>query len=682
MKEKSLRKILALALVLAMALSLSTTAFATNSYSVTPPDSNVTSITITGAEVKSCTRSQETFNPTLGSVRYTYTVVLAGTTLDNAEMNVNIQAPSGNVVSPSGCPNYPPQGVAIINGTARNDYPVTLESGVGTVTANVYKQLSVTHYGYLDEYVFNFVKETMNDTLSAAGLTMRFGDPAYPSTAPECYMAFGTTSPYSVGYTGPLTGYYPDVLAFYVTSGASSITAMNGGDAVHFVEYDSLGNITRDASTPSSAALKAGTYTLKIMQAGDLTITTSIGTATLRFSAPSSPAADTSDSKPQGIDGYLIGMSQYANNGSWGSISDATNSLSDTTKLKGVSGSNTSGYSLGSLGGYVQYDFSSNPIRNLSTNPYGVDFIIYGNAFNGNPEAAAVQVYGQTSDGQFGWYELAGSRYYAADTVRNQTVVYTLDSSGVNAGVGANQSAAEAALTQFRAATGWFPAYDSMSHAATSGVSNPLTNDHISFYSSNKIVFNHVTSIADSDLNIDYAFGYADVTPNPSSSDGAYGVAVNPYTPFSSTKKGGDGFDLSWAVDIVTGEPVSVDNVTKIRIYSAVLHDTGIFGETSPEILYVYKASQGETPAEVGTTADPTVKSGRTTLILTNGGLYQNAPKTFTVTSSAANIYVNGELTESGTAFDFSNITATKLVQIIVQDGTKAPFITWLKINP
>ncbi len=35
----------------------------------------------------------------------------------------------------------------------------------------------------------------------------------------------------------------------------------------------------------------------------------------------------------------------------------------------------------------------------MKKNPYGVDFVIYGNAFNGNPEAGAVQVSG-------GWHNM------------------------------------------------------------------------------------------------------------------------------------------------------------------------------------------------------------------------------------------------------------------------------------
>ena len=99
--------------------------------------------------------------------------------------------------------------------------------------------------------------------------------------------------------------------------------------------------------------------------------------------------------------------------------------------------------------------------------------MVYGNAFNGNPEAAAVQVYAQeilTDDGNgnvtygpYKWYELAGSMYYSDSAVRNTTVSYTLlkaaddadeetkNNDGVYAAIG------NAASTKFSAATTWFP---------------------------------------------------------------------------------------------------------------------------------------------------------------------------------------------------------------------------------
>ena len=72
---------------------------------------------------------------------------------------------------------------------------------------------------------------------------------------------------------------------------------------------------------------------------------------------------------------------------------------------------------MGAAGGYVDYDFR---VSNKSTNPYGVDFIVYGNAFNGNPEVGAVKVFGyKTADETKGeWYDLAGSLYYDTAVTR------------------------------------------------------------------------------------------------------------------------------------------------------------------------------------------------------------------------------------------------------------------------
>ncbi len=75
------------------------------------------------------------------------------------------------------------------------------------------------------------------------------------------------------------------------------------------------------------------------------------------------------------------------------------------------------------------------------------------------------------------------------------------------------------------------------------------------------------------------------MTPVPSVKDG---TPVNPYTPYTSDKDGGDGFDLAWAVDI-SSEAVKIDNAKYVRIYSAVLYNTGIFGETSPEITGIFR---------------------------------------------------------------------------------------------
>lgn len=59
-------------------------------------------------------------------------------------------------------------------------------------------------------------------------------------------------------------------------------------------------------------------------------------------------------------------------------------------------------------------------ITNNPNNKYGIDFIIYGNAFVGNPEAGIVKV---SQDGT-NWYTLAGSRHYMDGTKWNQNISY------------------------------------------------------------------------------------------------------------------------------------------------------------------------------------------------------------------------------------------------------------------
>ena len=83
-----------------------------------------------------------------------------------------------------------------------------------------------------------------------------------------------------------------------------------------------------------------------------------------------------------------------------------------------------------------------------------------------------------------------------------------------------------------------------------------------------------------------YQWGYADVRVNGT----AYGTAINPYASAASAVSGGDGFDLSWAVD-KNGVPVPLTSVRYVRVYSAVLFNAGIFGETSAEVCGLYKVN-------------------------------------------------------------------------------------------
>lgn len=691
------KKALALILVTVMVLGLLTvTASADTAGSLGSPTNGIKSITISGANINN--NEDRTLTGSSAPYNLTYNVKLASGTADGTVVTATFEkenASNENLVVSSAKPN------SILNAVSRKHikkhasltYNATVQNGTATMTVYVYPNLadSVKSYG---TYVINFQLADVNNPITVNGTQIRFGDPAYPMTEPERYMSFESVgdNTYNAVYAGPTAGFVPDLYSLYLKSDAALTLTSNSTDIV-FRTYDANGNMTETNTVTGTSGTGYFSTVVYVKAAGSISVSKAGSTvATINFSAPNDPSsAHDAQLHPDGAIAYIPGLTQYANRGDWGSISTGGNNLlTPATKVKGYKGFAANGFSLGSLGGYVQYDFSSNPIQNLDTNPYGVDFVVYGNAFNGNPEAAAVQVYAQeilTDDGNgnvtygpYKWYELAGSMYYSDSAVRNTTVSYTLlkaaddadeetkNNDGVYAAIG------NAASTKFSPATAWFPTKSDMNHEATSGINNTLTNSYITEYTDTTLKFTGVTSIPDSDSNADYAFGYADVTPVPSVKDG---TPVNPYTPYTSDKDGGDGFDLAWAVEIGGTTPVKIDNAKYVRIYSAVLYNTGIFGETSPEITGIFRA--------VGTTSEtaaiPTVKLDNTEVALDefatpiSRNVYyidygiSNGSTVSISADSNANVLINGVQTDTFTATD-----KTEAVQIVVQSGTAEAF--------
>ena len=677
------KKALALILVLVMVLGLLTvTASADTAGSLGSPTNGIKSITITGANINS--NEDRTLTGSSAPYNLTYNVLLASGTADGTVVTATFEkenASNENLVVSSAKPN------SILNAVSRKHikkhasltYNATVQNGTATMTVYVYPNLadSVKSYG---TYVINFQLAEVNNPITVNGTQIRFGDPAYPMTEPERYMSFEAagTNAYNAVYAGPTAGFVPDLYSLYLKSDAALTLTSNSTDIV-FRTYDANGNMTETNTVTGTSGTGYFSTVIYAKAAGSIQVTTAGSTTatTINFSAPNDPSsAHDAQLHPDGAIAYLPGITQYANRGDWGSISTGGDNLLDpANKIKGYYGFAANGFSLGSLGGYVQYDFSSNPIQNLDTNPYGVDFVVYGNAFNGNPEAAAVQVYAQEvlSDGTLGayeWYELAGSMYYSDSAVRNATVSYTLASNGA---ITAKVNDTVHSQNPFVTNAAWFPTKSGMSHEATSGINNALTNTYITEYTANTLKFAGITSIPDSDSNADYAFGYADVTPVPSVKDG---TPVNPYTPYTSDKDGGDGFDLAWAVDISTGEPVKVNNAKYVRIYSAVLYNTGIFGETSPEITGIFRAV-GTTGSTA--TTDLEIQDSEGAVDTTNMGYVQVYADTHTIYSSEENVYVNGVAVDaSGTDGYSFDIDVGQTVRIITQSGTEAPYITVL----
>ena len=190
-------------------------------------------------------------------------------------------------------------------------------------------------------------------------------------------------------------GYYPSSFYLYVDSAEENGITVTGGTLSAPVEETEGG--TKYLVTNNSG----GSIVIRLANAAQ-----SNNVYTLTFAAPEGQMAGGAITGV--LQGYLP-LGQYARGTMWGSpYTDGSTTAGSTPKVLG--GFSSTGVSLGAGGGYVQYalrDSEGNQayIEDDASNPYGVDFIVYGNAFNGNPEAASVQV---SEDGKT-WYELAGS---------------------------------------------------------------------------------------------------------------------------------------------------------------------------------------------------------------------------------------------------------------------------------
>ena len=403
----------------------------------------------------------------------------------------------------------------------------------------------------------------------------------------------------------------------------SSFTLWTEGEATF--ELDSGITVTAIGASADETNYSYKVDVSSIASGSTATMVVTIASGVYTVELPSATPISAGGTKPTSVLSYAP-LGQFARGSGWGSIySNYTNTTganaSDAlVKFKTGTGYESTGVSLGAFGGYIDFYFQGG-IRNDAENPYGVDFVVYGNAFNGNPEAGAVQV----SEDGITWYELAGSMYYDGNfnftgtktankfasaytgTLRNATISFSKDSSSIYATVKDAAGATKVNAEKFIASTAWwptagngYPAIAAHVNSNSIGTSNvQVTCNDTTFASTG------VTMIPDSNTTADYAFGYADVTPN--GSPAAYGDAVNPYTPYTNGKTGGDGFDLEWAVDITTGLPIDVSDMTfhYVRVYTAVL-DSAVFGETSTEICGIFTTANKAT-ASVSRTAAPTI---------------------------------------------------------------------------
>lgn len=531
-------------------------------------------------------------------------------------------------------------------------------------------------------------------SVSHGGVTVQFGDPNYTPTWPENVMSLdGSNGTYTAVYEGSdAASYYPDTLSLYADCGSTVLTLTGSG--VKFATYADAEETLHDSIT--TTANGSDLFTLKIQSAGTVTITGGSAPVTISFSAPKADTAD-DGATPAFVNGYLP-LGQYASGASWGSVftnyTNVAGIAANDAETKITSGYAAMGLSLGAPGGYIQLEFNGDGVENDPTNPYGIDFVVYGNPFVGNPEAASVQV----SQNGTQWYELAGSRYYAQETMHNATLTYTKESDGIHYAINGVDKGV------YKNVPAWWPetseGYDGV--AGVNSLFQGTKQVNGVTYSGNTITFTGLTLVKDSDVTNDYLFGYADVRNAGSTKDG---TACNPYAtaPGSGTASmlGGDGFDLSWAVD-ENGEPVKLENAKYVRIYTSAALDPnnltalptpGIFGETSAEVCGVFVAKgtgmgsaaaptitiEGETPSALaeGVVATTTAVSDNQQ-ILTITGL-ENYSDEFTLeVAGGTYVFMNGIATDST---DIALGDGETLVQVISQSGTAEPFITLVKLS-
>lgn len=494
-------------------------------------------------------------------------------------------------------------------------------------------------------------------------------------------------------------GYYPFSFSLIVSnrSKVASVTVSNGGSFHWAYEEDGNGGYVtdEDGNYVESTTTKYGVVVLPTTSASTVTVTGTgnIGSATFSCAQPcgGTTAAGTA------LYAYLPAPAQFVNEGvttgGWGDAYDSTG-----TTLKGTS---ATGVSLGFFGGYAVYEFE-NPIADDPTHPYGADFIVYGNAFWNNSEAGCIQVsQGPGDDGNWEWYDIAGSMYYTKSTP-NASIKFTNPNPNEDKGIttaGATSTLADVPydLTVNGTTTpgtvtkntfhnhSWFPL--NANYFAASGsraamakvdefsfVSRTLNSDSITdTLTFTGTLLNNYPGTGKTDQ---IGFGYCDVHPNKTLGGT---IAYNPYQTFTSSSdydtkvagtSGGDPIDIAWAVKS-NGTPANLDSIRYVRIYTGMAQMNGIFGEISTEVCGV-AACTGTGTGAAGKTL--TIKKDLTSYKPESGWSKSLTPGAWTIKSSASNVYINGARVDASSGYSLT-VESGKTYQIITQNGTESPIV-------
>jgi len=278
---------------------------------------------------------------------------------------------------------------------------------------------------------------------------------------------------------------------------------------------------------------------------------------------------------------YRPAPGQFVNNPAF---NDPSRALGPPIGGGRAAGNQTGVVTLGAFGGSITLGFAT-PVMDHPRNPYGIDAIVFGNAFYaaGDPqrrfaEAGVIEIAQDlTGDGlpDGPWYVIPGSHLGVGSPMSADAMLW---------------DAHDPLLPPTNAS--WFPAGES-SPMMTWAYALPADLFGV------RVLVN--PNIGSDDPLVQGVYGYADCSPtlrlgDLTGDDVVDDFEITPadfYTVPSDPRRvgvspgsgGGDGFDIAWAIDPATGEPAGIDSFSFIRITTAVpFGQPGVLGEISTEI--------------------------------------------------------------------------------------------------
>ena len=406
------------------------------------------------------------------------------------------------------------------------------------------------------------------------------------------------------------------------------------------------------------------------------------------------------DDLPEAVDDYICIGSQYTNG--IGADDYGARPVRSLVGSNYDAGGLASGpVSLGNFGGYITYYYAA-PITDNPKNPYGIDFITFGNSVEGSNEFGEVGQVWVSEDGN-NWYALAGGMHYENFADWDYSITYTKQRDGGTAWTDSHNNNGETNyLYPLPELYPWHRFADGEEESVTlSGIYFDATGDTNEF----------------GNVRPPFAgFGYTDMGKKGTRLQGetfaeteqitynggmttrqteeafellARNIAGNPYLPTQYDEKDRifsnvtDGMDLAWAVD-ADGQPVDVSSMEfhYVKIVTASNINNAGIGEKSTEVNMVRVAQAADAP--VGKTAAPekiTIDGAEVALEAGRNVYEVPVHELFDVAVTApegANIYINNNCAATAS---YDAIPAHRIIRVIVQEGEKEPWIAYFNLT-